>query len=74
MLTAAEGLHEPRIVKLTIYNLSREPIRSEDWDIPPTITFPQGRVVDVVTSTNSADFDAKADMIDLHTVQLRHLL
>jgi hypothetical protein len=62
------------LLRLTIYNLGCDAVRSEDWDVPATITFPEGRVVQVVTTTNSAVWNAETDVIDPHTVRLRPVL
>jgi hypothetical protein len=69
-----QELRDPQFVMLTIYNLSREAIREEDWHAPITISFPRGTVVSVSTSTNSEDFYADAYIHDTHTVILRPLL
>jgi hypothetical protein len=71
---AAEQLNTPRIVRLTVYNLGRDPVRREDWDIPATITFPNGRVAHVLTTTNSSDWDAESVAVDPHTVRLQPVL
>jgi hypothetical protein len=65
---------DPHIVMLTIYNLSREAIRKEDWALPITVTFPQGAVVSVTPTTNSAEFVAEAHIQDEHTVVVPPLL
>jgi hypothetical protein len=41
---------------------------------PATITFPGGRVVHLVTTTNSRVWDAETDVIDPHTVRLQPVL
>lgn len=65
---------DPHIVMLTIYNLSGEAIRKEDWAFPITVTFPQGAVVNVTPATNSAEFVAEAHIQDEHTVVVPPLL
>lgn len=74
VLDAAESLGEPRIVEIDHLQLGSRADRSEDWDVPATITFPEGRVVQVVTTTNSAVWNAETDVIDPHTVRLRPVL
>ena len=67
-------LDDPRHTNLTIYNLTHEAIRQDDWDSPITITFPNATVASVTTSTNSDDFVAEADIEDHHSVVIRPLL
>jgi hypothetical protein len=67
-------LADPRIVMLTIYNLSRDAIREEDWALPITVTFPQGAIVSVTPTTNSPDFVAETNVQDEHTVVVPPLL
>jgi hypothetical protein len=65
---------DPHIVMLTVYNLSREAIREEDWALPITVTFPQGAVVSVTPATNSPEFVAEANVQDEQTLVVPPLL
>lgn len=79
-MSGIEILHEgrrlasPQFVSLTIYNLSREAIRHEDFETPVTVNVPKGTVVSVSTTTNSEEFAAQAEICDDHTVILKPLL
>jgi hypothetical protein len=74
ILHNGKRLGDPQFVSLTVYNLSREAITQGDFETPITVTFPNGTVVSVATSTNSEDFTAEASVDDEHTVILQPLL
>ena len=67
-------LDDPRLVSMTIYNLSREPIKKDDWETPVTVSFPSASVATVETATNSTEFNADATIEGTNTVILRPLL